>query len=87
MRGNWLRRRPGTNKEALFPIRDGEETAPLQQDRQRCGPNAPASDNWTNAGWPMKCEGHAGGGGVISPRPHGSEMADQRERCLLLLNC
>lgn len=86
MRGNWLRRRPGTNKEALFPIRDGEETA-LQQDRQRCGSNAPASDNWTNAGWPMKCEGHAGGGGVISPRPHGSEMADQRERCLLLLNC
>jgi hypothetical protein len=31
--------------------------------------------NWTNAGWPVKCEGHAGRGGVISRCPHGLEMA------------
>lgn len=66
---------------ALYPISDGEEQhlSRAQQDRQRCGPNAPASDNWTNAGRPMECEGYAGRGGVISPRSHGSEMADRTE--------
>lgn len=73
--GNWLHRRLGTNEPALFAVSDGEEQAgPAAMRAQRT-----CVGQLNQCRVAQECEGHAGRGGVISPRSHGLEMVDGTE--------